>query len=178
MTGEERRNEIHKLIKDRKSPLSGAELAKILGVSRQVIVQDIALLRANGDKIYSTNKGYIIEEKTTKEKVFKVIHRDEDVEKELSAIVDMGGHIKDVFVNHKVYGIIRVNLNIKSRLDVKNYLNQIESGKSSFLKNVTSEYHYHTVAADSDEIFESIHDKLKELGFLAELREEHNEKFY
>ena len=93
------------------------------------------------------------------------------VEEELSTIVDAGGHVKDVFVYHKVYGVIRANMDIKSRRDVRNYLEEIRTGKSSLLKNVTSGYHYHTICAESEEVLDAIQEELKNKGFLAKLQD-------
>jgi len=103
--------------------------------------------------------------------VLKVIHSDEDVEKELNTIVDMGGKVQNVFVYHKVYGVVKADMNIKSRMDIREYLNDLRTGKSSLLKNVTSGYHYHTITADSEEILDMIQEKLQELGFLAKLQD-------
>ena len=146
-------------------------LAKELDVSRQVIVQDIALLRANGAAIFSTNRGYLIQADKQYSRVLKVVHEDDEVEEELSTIVDAGGHVKDVFVYHKVYGVLRANMDIKSRRDVRNYLEEIRTGKSSLLKNVTSGYHYHTICAESEEVLDAIQEELKQKGFLAKLQD-------
>ena len=140
-------------------------------MSRQVIVQDIALLRANGAAIFSTNRGYLIQADKQYSRVLKVVHEDDEVEEELSTIVDAGGHVKDVFVYHKVYGVIRANMDIKSRRDVRNYLEEIRTGKSSLLKNVTSGYHYHTICAESEEVLDAIQEELKQKGFLAKLQD-------
>lgn len=171
MEGESRRNKIIEILSQAEKPVSGDKLAKAVNVSRQVIVQDMALLRANGVKIYSTNRGYIIEktEDSMCCRVFKVTHSDEDTETEMNLIVDLGGHILDVFVYHRVYGIIRGDLKVKSRLDVRNYMEQIYSGKSSLLKNITSSYHYHTVAAESEQILDMIQKELADHHFLAQL---------
>lgn len=96
-------------------PISGINLARRFQVSRQVIVQDIALIRAKDIHIYSTNKGYIIDNKQEVTRVFKVIHTDSEVETELETIIDFGGWVKDVFVYHKVYGVIKADMNIHSR---------------------------------------------------------------
>jgi hypothetical protein len=171
MTGEDRRKEIIGILQESKAPVSGLALAKQFAVSRQVIVQDIALLRANGSDIVSTNRGYLLQRGMTQdaERIFKVIHSDEDTRKELTMIVDMGGKVVDVFVYHKVYGVLRADMNIKSRRDIDCYMEEIKSGKSSLLKNVTSGYHYHTVHAESEEILDEIQKKLQEIGFLARL---------
>lgn len=171
MNGEDRREKIISILKSSNAPVAGLTLAKELGVSRQVIVQDIALLRANATAIFSTNRGYVLQEKNVCERVFKVQHTDEEVEEELSIIVDMGGIVKDVFVYHKVYGVLKAEMNIKSRMDIRKYMEDINSGKSSLLKNVTSGYHYHTISADSEEILDMIQEDLSKRGFLAKLQD-------
>ena len=168
MTGSDRRQEILKNIKESDRPVSGSKLAKDYDVSRQVIVQDIALLRASGYDIISTNRGYVLEGQTCAERVFKVRHTDEQLETELCTIVDLGGQVKNVMVNHKVYGHIEAELGITSRRKVKEFLADIESGKSTPLKNITSDYHYHTVTADSEETLGLIEEELRKLEFLVE----------
>ena len=171
MNGEQRREQIVQIIKDSKTPVSGTALAKQVNVSRQVIVQDIALIRANGVNIFSTNRGYIIQENGKVSRVFKVVHTDEEVEEELNLFVDLGGYVKDVFVYHKVYNVIKADMNLKSRVDVRKYISDLASGKSSLLKNVTSSYHYHTILADNEETLDMIQEELQAKGFLAKLQD-------
>lgn len=168
MTGSERRAGIIRQIQKSSKPVSGSELAKSYNVSRQVIVQDIALIRANGYDIISTNRGYILNIPRSVSRVFKVQHTDEELTDELYAIVDLGGCVENVMVNHKVYGHIEANLNISSRRKVYEFMNDIKSGKSSPLKNITSNYHYHTISADSDETLDLIENELRQMGFLIE----------
>lgn len=113
MTGEERRKKIAVMLG--RTPLSATKLADELGVSRQVIVQDIALLRAEGSQIIATNRGYIVAGKPRAERVFKACHTDEQTREELYLIVDAGGCVEDVYVWHKVYGKICAQMNIDSR---------------------------------------------------------------
>ena len=171
MSGEERRGKIIQAIKNSDKAVSATTLAKKFDVSRQVIVQDVALLRANGKNIFSTNRGYLIQEDEETTRVFKVQHEDDEVEKELTTIVDLGGTVEDVFVYHKVYGVLRAEMNIKSRMDIRNYMEEIRSGKSSLLKNVTSGYHYHTVRAERVEILDMIQEELQKKGLLAKLQD-------
>ena len=171
MNGEERRNQIIHILQSSCEPVSGVALAKQLNVSRQVIVQDIALLRAKDTRIHSTNRGYVLDKQQEVSRVFKVIHTEAQTRTELETIIDLGGWVKDVFVYHKVYGVLRAEMNIKSRMDIRNYLEEISSGKSSLSKNVTSGYHYHTVRADSVEILDMIQEELNKRGFLAELQD-------
>lgn len=171
MNSQERREHILQTLMTNDKPVSGVSLAKKLQVSRQIIVQDIALLRANGTQILSTNHGYLLQEKPGTSRVFKMIHSDSEVEEELSMVVDYGGKIKDVFVYHKVYGVLRADMNIRSRLDIHNFMKNISLGKSSLLKNITSGYHYHTVLAEDEETLDLIQEKLQERGFLAKLQD-------
>lgn len=168
MNREERIQRLLKILNDAKEPVSGTELSKELSVSRQVIVQDITLLRSRGADIISTHRGYVIHKKEEFTRVFKVMHSDSDTEREMSLIVDLGGRLLDVFIYHKVYNVVRAEMNIKSRRDVKNFMEEIHSGRSSFLKNATSGYHYHTVAADSELLLDIIGSELSKAGFLAE----------
>ena len=171
MKGNDRRERILQILSDSTSPISGANLAKQLDVSRQVIVQDMALLRANGTDIVSTNLGYVLNEKTSAERVLKVIHTEDEVEEELNIIIDLGGIVKDVFVYHKAYGVVKADMNIRFRKDVKTFVDNIKSGKSSLLMNVTSGYHYHTILAENEETLDMIFDALSERGFLAALQD-------
>ena len=166
LTGEQRREEIINSIKASEGPISGKALATKYDVSRQVIVQDIALIRASGVDVISTNRGYVINNEKTFSRVFKVKHTDAEVEEELFTIIDLGGKVKNVMINHKVYGHIEADLNINSRRKANEFIEDIVSGKSSPLKNITSDYHYHTIEADSEETLDLIENKLNEKGFL------------
>lgn len=166
MTGSERREGIVRDIQASTVPVSGTKLASVYAVSRQVIVQDIALIRASGYDIISTNRGYILNAANTVSRVFKVQHTDEQLEDELCSIVDLGGCVENVMVNHRVYGHIEAELNISSRRRVKEFLEDIHNGKSSPLKNITSNYHYHKVTADSEKTLDLIEEALCEKGFL------------
>ena len=168
LDGERRREEIIRLLAGSRSPVSGTELARRLKVSRQVIVQDIALIRAAGYDIISTNRGYILNTPVKEEMIFKVHHTDAQLEEELNAIVDLGGCIENVMVNHRVYGHIEARLGISSRRMVSEFLEDIQNGKSSPLKNITSNYHYHTISADSKKTLDMIEQMLTEKGFLVE----------
>ena len=171
LSGRERREEILKILRNSTEPVSGMELAKRLQVSRQIIVQDMALIRANGMDVMATNRGYVFSETKEVSRVFKVIHTDEQVEEELNLFVDLGGKVDDVFVYHKVYGVIKVPMNIKSRRDVRKYMEGISSGKSTNLMKLTSNYHYHTITAEDEQILDLIQEELLQKGFLAKLQD-------
>lgn len=171
MSGEQRRERMLEILRSAKEPISGAALAEKFHVSRQVVVQDVALLRAKEQEIISTYRGYMIQKNSSCRRIFKVHHSDEEMETELNLYVDFGGRVEDEFVYHKIYNVIRVDMGLKSRRDVKEYIAKLKSGISKPLKDVTSGYHYHTVTAESEEILDQIQEKLQEMGFLARLRD-------
>lgn len=168
MTGAQRREDIIRQVQESVNPVSGARLAALYQVSRQVIVQDIALIRAAGYDILSTNRGYILNMPKSVNRIFKVHHSDEQLEEELCAIVDLGGCVDNVMIHHKVYGSMEAELNIRSRRKVMEFLEDIKNGKSSPLKNITSNYHYHRVSADSEETLDMIEHDLRQRGMLVE----------
>lgn len=168
-SGTERRKQIVTMIRQSAKPLSGTALGKAAGVSRQVVVQDIALLRTEGYPIVATARGYIMNEPRQAVRLFKVRHRNEQTEEELTTIVDLGGCVLDVMVNHRIYGKMSAPLNIKNRRDIQLFLNNLKSGKSTPLMNVTSGYHFHHVSAEQEDILDEIEAALKEKEFLAEL---------
>lgn len=168
MTGEERRKKILALMKESSVSLSGEELGKATGVSRQVIVQDIAILRTRGQPIVATARGYILNVPKHAVRLFKLRHTNEEIEDELTTIVDLGGCVEDVLINHRVYGRLSAPLKIKNRRDVSVFLSQLKSGKSSALLNITSGYHFHHISADSEYILEEIEAALKAKHYLAE----------
>jgi len=166
MTGKERRIEIINAVKNAKSPLSGSALAKEYNVSRQVIVQDIALLRASGYDIISMNRGYLLQQREVVKKVICTAHKDSEIEDELNTIVDMGGCIIDVFVEHDVYGELRAPLFIRSRRNVREFVEQITSGEASPLKNLTAGIHFHTIETENEQVFDLIEKDLLKKGYL------------
>ena len=168
--GDIRREKIIEIMSNQKEPVSGSDLAKKFSVSRQVIVQDIALIRAAGYEIISTNRGYILNQPKTVCRIFKVQHTDEQLEEELNTIVDLGGCVDNVMIHHRVYGKMEAELALSSRRKVGAFMEDIRSGKSSPLKNITSNYHYHKVSADREETLDLIEQDLSEKGFLVEER--------
>lgn len=173
MNTQSRRERILELLRQADAPLSGSALAKQLGVSRQIIVQDMALLRARTDlEIISTYQGYILHcPQEPCRRVFKVRHNAQRTREELQEIVDLGGRVEDVFVYHSVYGVVRGQLSIASRRDVEAFMQRLRESSSAPLMQITDDFHYHTVTADTMQTLDQIQQRLEELGFLAPLRE-------
>ena len=166
MRAEERRKEIVARLMASNEAISGGALSAQLGVSRQIIVQDIAVLKAQGFEILSTHQGYVIKASPLLEREFKVRHTSDETKDELSRIVALGGTVVDVFVWHKVYGRIGAELNIFSKRDVERFMDGIQSGRSTELMHITDGYHYHTVRAESKEVLDAIAAMLKKKGYL------------
>lgn len=166
MKGELRRKRIIEFLEETEDPISGTALASRLQVSRQIIVQDITILRTAGYKIQSVHRGYILYREDKKTRTLKVRHDDAQIADELYTIVDAGGKVLDVFVEHEVYGELRAELLLSSRKDVDEFVIQMRTGQISPLKHLTDDYHYHTVAGNSEEILDFIEEQLKKKGYL------------
>ena len=167
MKAVERRKAIVNLLLSSTDAISGGKLSEEFGVSRQIIVQDITVLKGSGYDILSTHNGYIIQKSPLKERVFKVHHTTEQTEDELNTIVNLGGTVVDVFVWHKVYGKMVAPLNIFSPMHVKQFIEGVRSGKSTELMNITGGYHYHTVRTESEEILDKIANALEKRRYIA-----------
>lgn len=165
----ERRNEILKLLRQAETPVAAKELAARFGVSRQVIVQDMAVIRASTAGILSTYQGYVLQQSATVSREFKVRHDEADTERELNLIVDGGGKVRNVSISHRIYGRITAELDIDSRQDVREFLDALRGGSSKLLGSATSGYHYHLVEAASAERLDKIGQELERAGFLAPL---------
>ena len=169
MKAEKRREEILSLIGNAENPIPANVLAERFAVSRQVIVQDIAILRANGLDVTATNRGYILNTKIQAPRVFKCRHSFEEIVDEGVLIIEAGGRVEDIFVNHRVYGRISSRLDLINRTHVEELYRSLVSGASKPLMSVTDGYHYHTVSADSEEILDNIENLLRSRGFLIEI---------
>lgn len=169
MNGNKRRELIIKKLIDAATPLSASKLANEFSVSRQVIVGDIAILRASGSKISATPRGYILDAVETKYGFTGILpckHGPEDLLKELYIIVDFGATVIDVIVDHPVYGQLSGNLNISSRYDVDLFAKKAEDSSAKPLSVLSDGIHLHTIGCKDEEIFEKIKEKLTEENIL------------
>lgn len=172
LLGEERRHVIVNLLKNSSTPITGTELAKKTNVSRQVIVQDISLLKVSDEPIIATNRGYLyaseIEDATQFKRKVVCKHRPEETLKELELIVDCGVTIKDVIVEHAFYGELTGTLMIGSRFDANEFVEKISQTEAALLSELTNGVHIHTLTADSQEKIEAACQALKQAGILIE----------
>lgn len=164
-----RRRELLKLLKRSKKPIIGSELAEKFDVSRQVIVQDIALLRAKGEDILATSQGYLIPDRAGVNIYRTTIackHNDQEVEDELMTIVNYGAKIIDVIVEHPIYGELRGMLMIQSAEDVKKFMEKFHKEETSLLSSLTDGVHLHTIEAMNSQVVDRLKKELKEKNYL------------
>ncbi|WML59594.1 transcription repressor NadR [Neobacillus sp. PS2-9] len=170
--GEERRSLILQQLKDSPIPLTGSELASRTNVSRQVIVGDITLLKAKNEPIIATSQGYIYLQqnysKSTFERTIACRHSPEDTEKELNLLVDHGVLVKDVKIEHSVYGDLTASIMVSNRQEVKQFMQNIQNTGASLLSQLTDGIHLHTISASSIDILDKAEVALKDEGYLIE----------
>lgn len=172
MQSDDRRDKILSILKESKKPLTGSQLSKKLGVSRQIIVQDIALLRATGINIFATPQGYLMpkEEDSKMIKVIACCHDQSGTKRELETIVDNGGKVIDVTVEHPLYGEIKGMLMLGSRLDIENFMKHYEKKGTKPLSILTGGVHLHTIEVYSEESYKQIIHELDQNGYLIKSR--------
>lgn len=166
----ERRSAIMEKLKNTSEPITGSELAEQFNVSRQVIVQDIAIIRASGTNVIATSNGYLIQKQTDSSRLIKTFvskHNGFDrMEEELRIIVEYGGKIIDVIVEHPVYGEIVGTLHLSSLEDVQTFIAKVQETQAKPLSILTEGDHIHTIEVPSEKIYQLILTELKEKGFV------------
>lgn len=171
MNTEERRNSLLERLREAEQPLTGTKLSRDFAVSRQIIVGDISILRAQGIQIFATPRGYILpKEQPYPGRMVTLVcqHDAEHMEQELLAIIDNGGTVLDVIVEHPLYGPIRGDLLLESRRDIRAFLSKMKKCQANPLLVVTGGVHMHTVRVPDEETLQAICTDLRELGILAE----------
>lgn len=167
MSSIKRREEIIKMLIQSNKAIKGTELASLFGVTRQIIVKDIAILRAEGNAIIATPDGYIYNKNTSKVKsIIAVNHNRDEIIDELKTVVKYGGIIDDVIIEHPLYGEIRGNLMIKNLNDLNKFEIEFENKNIKPLSDLTNGVHIHTIVADDEENIKLIKRELKEKGLL------------
>lgn len=168
MEREKRRSELLKILSEAKRPVTGMELGSSLGVSRQIIVQDIAILRASGEQVLATPQGYLNSNllQVSTRRIIACQHTKEQIEEELGIIIDLGGRILDVIIEHPLYGELRGNLMIASRRDLCLFLQQLKETDAHPLSMLTCGVHLHTLEAADQQNMDEIIGALEKAGFL------------
>ena len=155
MTASERRQQIARLLSASQAPISATTLSQELGVSRQIIVGDIALLRAAGQEITATARGYVIPAQNGLLRRIACIHSAEETRDELDAMVDCGCTVVDVIVEH-----------LSSRLDVDQFMKRMDGAAP--LSQLTGGVHLHTLSCPDETAYEHLLQLLRQRGFLVE----------
>lgn len=169
MRAEERRQAILEVLRQSSHPVSAGYFAQHFSVSRQVVVGDVALLRAAGADISATPRGYVIL-KAAGGFVRQVACRHDaaGMEAELNAVVDQGCAVADVIVDHPVYGQLTGPLQLSSRYDVGQFLAQCAASDARPLSDLTGGIHLHTLACPDEDAFCRVRQALGTLGVLLE----------
>ena len=167
MTAIERRNAIYQVL-SADTPISATALAGRFGVTRQVVVGDIALLRAEGRSVIATPRGYIIPVPDGFVRTIACVHNAQQTRDELNAMVDCGCTVIDVVVEHPVYGQLTAPLAISSRYDVEQFIEKMAAASASPLSALTEGVHLHTLSCPDEAVFNHLRDKLREMGMLFE----------
>lgn len=165
-----RRSEILRMLGESEGYISAAQFAQHFGVTRQIIVSDVALLRANGHRIQATRRGYQLEKNTPADSLYSVVcrHRGDQVLDEFYTIVDNGGSIASVVVEHPIYGQLSADLNICSRYDAQEFVQRQRETQASQLCDLTGGLHIHMLRVPGEEAYRRIVKGLKELDILVE----------
>jgi len=163
-----RREQILKILRNNTKPQSGSHLAELMKVSRQVIVQDIALLRAAGEEIFATPQGYVLTT-AVKRRLRRVIaaqHNSAGLADELETIVSLGGKVIDVVVEHPFYGEMRGLLMLSTKQEVADFMSKYQESGAELLSSLTKGVHLHTIEAEHEATLGKITEALGENGYL------------
>lgn len=170
MKAEERRKQILEFFRGQSGPVSASALADRFSVSRQIIVGDVALLRASGMNIEATPRGYILTEEQKKGILRRVActHNREQMEDELNICVDYGCEVLNVIVEHPVYGQLTGELHLQSRYDVAQFVEKVRREDAHSLSELTDGTHLHTLCCPTEELFHKVCEALEKAGYLLE----------
>ncbi len=172
MKATQRRDLLIQTLNQATTPLKATSLAKEFGVSRQIIVGDVAILRASHYDIIATNQGYLLADKATSvdDSRFrgKIVcqHLADQAIEELTIIINHGGFVENVEVDHPYYGIIKANLQIKNHEDIKEFQTAMDKSTGTMLSSLTNGIHLHTITTSDEATFEDIKADLKAVGIL------------
>ena len=169
MRAEERRQAICDSLQASHQPISAATLAARFSVSRQIVVGDVALLRAAGANISATPRGYVVlREAGGLVRQVACQHDAAGMEAELNAMVDQGCTVLDVIVDHPIYGQLTGPLQLSSRYDVSQFIARCARAEARPLSDLTGGIHLHTLSCPSEDAFQRVRTALHAMGVLLE----------
>ncbi|WP_125980091.1 transcription repressor NadR [Loigolactobacillus iwatensis] len=168
LSGKKRQEQIRGALISGTQPISASHFAKQFGVSRQTIVGDIALMRAQGETIVATPRGYEYQHNSSHQAIIACRHRPADIEQELTLIVKAGGSVNDVLVEHPLYGQLRGQLAIRTLGDVQQFIRKLNQFKGHPLAELTDGVHLHTITFENEAQLTQIKQSLHAAGILYE----------
>ena len=166
MTAVQRRSAIYEQLTHADAPISATALAQRFSVTRQVVVGDIALLRAEGHSITATPRGYMIPAETGLRRTIACHHSSGDTQRELFAMVDCGCTVLDVIVEHPVYGQLTAPLALSSRYDVEQFVQRMADSHAQPISALTGGVHLHTLSCPNEAVFAHLKATLADMGML------------
>lgn len=167
MDAKQRRKEIVNILNTEEEPISGSKFAEIFNVTRQVIVQDIAILRASGEDIIATSRGYLIRKPVKLfTKKIAVCHNEDKTKEELMTFIQCGCKVRDVIIEHPIYGELRGMLMLNDSSDVDDFILKTKKHEAVLLSKLTHGVHLHTVEGLNEECIKRAETILKEKGIL------------
>lgn len=152
--------------------MTGSKLSSLLGVSRQAIVNDIAILRASGEAVVGGPHGYRLGRVSGLLEIIHCNHPPERGREELEILLDRGIAVLDVGVNHSVFGEVRASVVVETRADIERHAAAIAEAGEAPLSVITGGRHSHTVRAPNQDALDAAKRELRERGILdgAEMR--------
>ncbi|WP_409297470.1 transcription repressor NadR [Peribacillus sp. SCS-26] len=170
--GENRRTRLLQLLKESPNPITGSELARLANVSRQIIVGDITLLKARNEPIIATSQGYLYfsspASPQVSERIIACQHEPEEAKDELYMLVDLGATVKDVKIEHPVYGDLTASIMVSNRNEVDGFVQKIKETRAVYLSELTGGIHLHTITAANADILDKAEAALRKAGYLVE----------
>ncbi|MEJ5256746.1 MAG: transcription repressor NadR [Fervidobacterium sp.] len=152
----DRKYQILEVLRKSKGPIKGKDLSEMFSVSRQMIVSDIAELREEGYKIVSTRDGYVFDHGNTVRRVVAVKHRANDIYDELKRVVENGGKVLDVIVEHPIYGELIGRIDVGTLDEVEKFVSLLASTGTKPLSEISNGIHLHTIEAPDEETMKRI----------------------
>ncbi len=168
MNAQSRRETIKNHLEQAQAPVSATALAARLSVSRQVIVGDIALLRASGAPIEATPRGYILSRPAGIYGKVVTCHSSQEMEQELNLLVDLGCVVEDVSVEHPIYGQLTGRLHLTCRADVQAFIEKVADSAALPLSALTEGIHTHGLRCPDEQTLEKAREALRNLHILQE----------
>ena len=169
MDTDKRRKAILNLLKTSPQPIKGQELAEAFNVTRQVVVKDLAIIKAADPSIVSTFGGYLaLKDKGVHKRIFRVRHTGDEMYDELRIILKYGGTTEDIVIEHPYYGELKGNLYIRTLNDLEKFLDEFKKSGALPLSELTGGVHMHTVTCQDEASLGLIEEELTEEGFITE----------